>query len=198
MRMKLVHIDQSQMRALRREPGVVLPFLAASPAPAAGIGGWLRRTRLRRAVASYVRRQAAMLRQTHAAMSLAGPAALAAMPPLEAVLDLQTDWRGLHYLLTGTPKSGLAPLNLLLAGGEDLGADLGLGPIRLIEESAVREFSGALHQNSFETLFARTDPRHRSACGAGSIENLGPQFERLKAFVADAVALRRGALIWLC
>jgi hypothetical protein len=197
MQMRLQQVDDAQMRVLRRDPAAALPLIAADISATSGIAGWLRRARLRRVIAAYVRRQARMLRETHAAMAQRGAAALLALPASQDCLDLQSDWRGLHYLLTGTPESGLAPLNLLCVGGEDLGADFGLARVRLVSAAAVHDFARALDKAVFDSLIDRTQRHHRHACGVHGAVGLGSAFERLKGFATQAATRRAGALIWV-
>src|SRR5262245_48672937 len=63
-----------------------------------------------------------------------------------ATLDVDKAWHAIHFLLTGTPWSGPAPWNFVVAGGTEVGdVDVGYGPVRGFTSAQVREISAALH-----------------------------------------------------
>jgi hypothetical protein len=78
--------------------------------------------------------------------------------PVEQVLELGKAWHGVHYLLTGDPDGGEAPLALAIFGGVELGPDLGYGPPRVLEPDEVRDVSAALDALPAEALRARFSP----------------------------------------
>lgn len=59
-------------------------------------------------------------------------------------LDVDKAWHGLHFLLTGSAWEGSFPLNFIVAGGKDVGADLGYGPARGLTSSDVLKIDAAL------------------------------------------------------
>ena len=61
--------------------------------------------------------------------------------PESAVLSLPQSWQVLHGLLTGSPWDGPAPANILLAGGREIGPDLGHGRPRFVSEIETRAFA---------------------------------------------------------
>lgn len=73
--------------------------------------------------------------------------------------DLDKAWHGLHYLLTGSPDEGAAPLDFLLAGGTEIaGQDVGYGPARAFRPAEVRAIAAALERVSAEDVRGRYDP----------------------------------------
>ena len=50
----------------------------------------------------------------------------------EPVCDVDKAWHALHYLLTGDPDEGEFPLNFLVVGGQEIGEDMGYGPLRFL------------------------------------------------------------------
>ena len=73
------------------------------------------------------------------------------------VLELDKSWHALHFLLTGDAGGAPYPLGLVM-GGEDIGADQGYGPARLIEPAEMLDFSAALSELSDADLKRRYDP----------------------------------------
>jgi hypothetical protein len=72
-------------------------------------------------------------------------------------LSLEKSWHGLHYLLTGTAEEGKEPLGFLVAGGEEIGEDLGYGPARMLDAQKVKELNRALALISDAELDRRFD-----------------------------------------
>lgn len=50
----------------------------------------------------------------------------------EPTCDLDKAWHALHYVLTGDPGGGEFPLNFLATGGQEIGEDMGYGPLRFL------------------------------------------------------------------
>jgi hypothetical protein len=74
-------------------------------------------------------------------------------------LSLEKSWHGLHYILTGDPAQGDPPLNFLLVGGVDVGdEDIGYGPARIFDPTAVTIIDNSLTKFSETDLDARFDP----------------------------------------
>jgi hypothetical protein len=46
-------------------------------------------------------------------------------------LEVDKAWHGLHFLLTGSAWEGSFPLNFIVAGGQEVGDDLGYGPLEV-------------------------------------------------------------------
>lgn len=73
--------------------------------------------------------------------------------------DLDKAWHGIHYLLTRSVWEGEPPLNLLVAGGREVGhVDVGYGPARVLSPAEVRAAAEALAALSDDDLRARFNP----------------------------------------
>jgi hypothetical protein len=71
--------------------------------------------------------------------------------------DLDKAWHGIHFLLTGSPWEGEAPLNFLLKGGVEFGHDQGYGAPRYLSPEAVSSVSTALEAIPPGTFRSRFD-----------------------------------------
>lgn len=177
-----------------------------------GLFGWLQSWFIKRALKSTLRKQLDQLNKVKAAIAAppdgSGPADI---PSPEEMVDLHKSWQVLHYVFTGTPDSGPAPLNLLLVGGEDVGEDLGYGPARLVDAAAIQSFSKALKDFDLDRAMARLDLKKMAAAGVYCVDgdddeeaqmmeledDLQHYLPALKDFAARAAAERQGALIWM-
>jgi hypothetical protein len=72
-------------------------------------------------------------------------------------LDVDKAWQGLHFLLTGSAWEGSYPLNFIVAGGEEVGDDLGYGPARGLTSGDVRTIDAALQPLAPDELGQRFD-----------------------------------------
>ena len=72
-------------------------------------------------------------------------------------LDVDKAWHGLHFLLTGSAWEGSFPLNFIVAGGEEVGDDLGYGPARGLTSSDVLKIDAALEPLKADELGQRFD-----------------------------------------
>lgn len=127
--------------------------------------------------------------------------------PSAPVLDLHGSWRMLHFLFTGDAFEGALPAATLLAGGREVGEDLGYGPPRMLTLDETAAFARFLDGLDPDALTARLDGKAIKSlglpCGAGEAcagalhEDLARYFLRLQAFVAAAAARRQGMLIWM-
>ena len=125
------------------------------------------------------------------------------------LLDLHKSWRMLHFLFTGEAWEGELPAATLLAGGREVGEDLGDGPARVVSIEETAGFARFLKRLDHATLLGRLDARAMKALGIYCAGNADPDavaelkddlahyFPRLRAFVADASARREGLLIWM-
>ena len=74
--------------------------------------------------------------------------------------DIDKAWLGIHFLLTGSIREGEAPLNFLVAGGEEaVGCDIGYGPGHMFTSDQVKEIYEALLGVSKEEFENRYDPQ---------------------------------------
>lgn len=180
--------------------------------PSRGLFGRIRAWLIKRAVKSALQKQLDQLNKVKAAIvGLPDQTGPAEIPSPDAMVGLHKSWQIIHYVLTGTPESGPAPLNLLLVGGEEVGGDLGYGPARLIEARALQEFAKALKTFDLEGVLGRLDVAKMAAAGVYCVheddepegqlieleEDLRHYLPALQDFADRAVAAREGALIWM-
>jgi hypothetical protein len=177
-----------------------------------GFFGWIKAWLIKRALKAALSKQLAQLNKVKAA--IAGPpdqAGPADIPSPDEMVDLHKSWQILHYVFTGTPDGGPAPLNLLLVGGEEVGEDMGYGPARLIDARAMQDFAHALKAFDVDKVLARLDVAGMASAGVYCVheddeeegqlieleEDLRQYLPALQAFAERAAAERQGALIWL-
>ena len=73
--------------------------------------------------------------------------------------DIDKSWHGIHFLLTGGPDEGNAPLDFLVAGGEVVGdEDVGYGPARAFTSTETKAIASALAALSDDDLRRRYAP----------------------------------------
>jgi hypothetical protein len=232
MCMYLRQVSDAEAMRFRRDPGAVLaatvgaqfgqpafpadmegPFgdgFADAFAQPRGLFGWIKAWFIKRALKALVQKQLEQLTKAHAAMA-APPSGAASIPSPGAIVDLHKSWQILHFVLTGTPESGPAPLNILLAGGEEVGEDLGYGPARIIDARAMHDFAKALANFELDDVVKRLDIERMAAVGVYCVdkdddreaqaldleEDMRHHFPALKAFAGKAAGERQGALIWM-
>jgi hypothetical protein len=78
----------------------------------------------------------------------------------KAPLGLQMDkeWHGIHFLLTGDAWSTRGPYGQVILGGKEVGPDLGYGPARVLTVAQVRDIAEKLQALSEKQLEQRYDP----------------------------------------
>jgi hypothetical protein len=72
-------------------------------------------------------------------------------------LEVDKAWHGLHFLLTGSAWEGSFPLNFIVAGGQEVGDDLGYGPARGLTSADVRTIDAALQPLTADEVEERFD-----------------------------------------
>lgn len=124
-------------------------------------------------------------------------------------LTLDEAWHGLHFLFSGSAWQGELPAAFLLRGGVELGKlQVGAGPARWLDATALAAAKQALDASDDATLRARFDPdAMMSAQIYPEIWNREPLEEglvfllahagRLRKFLADAAHARLGCVIYL-
>jgi hypothetical protein len=66
--------------------------------------------------------------------------------------ELNQTWHILHFVFSGTNDEGPWPSGFLMSGGEEVGPDLGYGPIRLLAPDLSRAVATFLDAQSFKLL----------------------------------------------
>ncbi len=66
--------------------------------------------------------------------------------------ELNQAWHILHFVFSGTNVEGPWPSGFLMSGGEEVGPDLGYGPIRLLAPELSRAVATFLDAQSFRLL----------------------------------------------
>jgi hypothetical protein len=135
---------------------------------------------------------------------------VASLGVLEPAITLEKSWYMLHYLFTGHVGLGNAPGDLLLTG-EELGDDLGYGPVRLHTEMATRDFRHFLDRQQVELLQGRIDLKemrrlgvYAMPLGSGSDEEYTMElrsdvalfFTLLRDYVRKEADKGNGLLLW--
>ena len=72
-------------------------------------------------------------------------------------LDLGKEWHAIHYVLSGVKEPDDRPISWAVLGGKEIGDDLGYGPARLLDPTAVQQVATALEQFSVDKFSAEFD-----------------------------------------
>jgi len=136
-----------------------------------------------------------------------GSGAMRVSSPSTPVLDLHKSWRLLHFLFTGDAREGAPPAATLLAGGREVGEDLGYGPPRMLSLDETAAFADFLNGLDPDALSARLDGEAMKSLGVSCAcdedcadelrEEFARYFPRLRSFVSAAAERRQGMLIWM-
>lgn len=135
----------------------------------------------------------------------AGPAPSAAGE--RAVLSLDKNWHGVHYVLCGEAEPGVQLLSQAVMGGVELGDDEGFsgyGPPRYFTAVQVAELAQALSQPELEAkAAARFDAARMSQVGIypgwqpSDVKEVMDNFRRLRDFYANAADKGRAIITCL-
>ena len=122
-------------------------------------------------------------------------------------LEIDKAWHGLHFLLTGTAWEGSFPLNFIVAGGEEVGDDLGYGPARALRSQDVTKVDAALDPLTSDELRPRFDANRMSELEIypfgwshdpdGELQYLLEFYGELRAFVRRTAERGHGLLVYL-
>jgi len=122
-------------------------------------------------------------------------------------LEIDKAWHGIHFLLTGTAWGDSLPLSFIVAGGEEVGDDLGYGPARALRSEDVLKIETALEPLTTEELRRRFDagrmteleiyPFGWSQDPDGELEYLLEFYTELRAFVGRTAERQYGLLVYL-
>ena len=120
------------------------------------------------------------------------------------VIDLDKMWHGIHYLLVEGEDDAVAAQAVL--GGQDIGDDVGFGPVRYLVPGEVEAVAAHLDGTPFEVLAGRFDPDRMNGLGVypeiwdedGVLgDELAPAYERLVAFYRAAAEAGEVVLVAL-
>lgn len=124
-----------------------------------------------------------------------------------AVLSLDKNWHGVHYVLCGEAEPGVQLLSQAVMGGVELGDDEGFsgyGPPRYFTSAQVAELARALSQPELESeAAARFDAARMSQLGIypgwqpSDATEVMDGFRRLRDFYADAADKGRAIITCL-
>lgn len=79
---------------------------------------------------------------------------------LEAALDVDKAWHGIHFLLCGEAWGGGFPLGFIMGAGTPVGeVDVGYGPARVFTSGQVADIAAALEPITAHQLRQRYDAR---------------------------------------
>jgi hypothetical protein len=73
-------------------------------------------------------------------------------------LDMDKEWHGIHFLLNGNAWSTEGEYGQAVFGGQEVGPNLGYGPVRVLSAEDTSQLSSRLSAVSPETLRRRFDP----------------------------------------
>ena len=74
--------------------------------------------------------------------------------------DIDKDWHGLHFILTGEPEATNNLLGFLMSGGNFIGnEDVGYGPARIYTSNQVFKIIEAFTNINREALYQRYNPK---------------------------------------
>ncbi|MGH6838145.1 MAG: YfbM family protein [Methylocella sp.] len=124
-----------------------------------------------------------------------------------AILSLDKDWHGVHYVLCGEAEPGSQLVSQAVLGGVELGDDEGFsgyGPPRYFTAAQVAELAQALSEPGLESeAAARFDAARMSQLGiypggrASDANEVMDGFRRLRDFYADAADKGRAIITCL-
>jgi hypothetical protein len=122
-------------------------------------------------------------------------------------LDVDKAWHGLHFLLTGSAWAGSAPLNFIVAGGQEVGDDLGYGPARGLTSADVLMIDAALEPLTRDDLRQRFDAHRMTELQIypdgwrhdpdGELDYLLEYYADLRAFVRRTAERGQALLVYL-
>ena len=124
-------------------------------------------------------------------------------------LGLRQSWHVLHGLFTGSAWDGPRPANTLMAGGREIGPDLGYGQPRLASAAETAAFAGYVAPLCPYQLKSRVDRRrvartrfYAAECGdCPDVDDLREVVVRdlpmLKSYLGRAAGNGHGLLMWM-
>jgi hypothetical protein len=131
--------------------------------------------------------------------------------PSADLVDVDKAWHCLHFLLTRTAWEGEPPLDFIVRGGTEIGADMGYGAARVFDSTELKAIADALDKVEREDLVRRFDakemnrleiypPGNWGEVDPGSDETFGyfsGALDAVKDLVRRGRAAGKGLLVWL-
>lgn len=125
--------------------------------------------------------------------------------PHDVALEMDKEWHGIHYLLTGEPWSAQGILGQVVLGGTEFGSDIGYGPARYLSPRQVSEIAAALKNLSIEQFKSRYAPKAMMKAeiyptiwkreGQDGLKWLVSGLARLTEFYSRAAAQGKGVIL---
>ena len=122
-------------------------------------------------------------------------------------IDLDKAWHAIHFTLNGKTWEGEEPLVLTILGGEEVGEDIGYGPVRFLTPQQVNAVSAALSAVAPETFAGQFNHSALAAAeiypdiwedeGTESLEYVQPFYNDLRDFYMTASERGDAVLIYL-
>lgn len=122
----------------------------------------------------------------------------------EPQCDLDKAWHAIHFLLTGNAEGGDFPLNFLMTGGQEVGEDIGYGPIRILMIDEVRELKQNLDKIDVTTFKKKYNPADLNKSEVYPLTSdwtqeeeswIVEEYENLKKFVDEAYHDSKGLYV---
>ncbi len=125
--------------------------------------------------------------------------------PHDVALEMDKEWHGIHYLLTGDPWSARGILGQVILGGAEFGPDIGYGPARYLNPRQVSDIAAALKNLRIEQFKGRYDPKAMMKAevyptiwereGQEGLSWLVSGLEQLTEFYSRAAAQGKGVIL---
>lgn len=122
-------------------------------------------------------------------------------------LDIDKAWHAIHYTLNGSTWEGEGPLSWVILGGQEIGEDVGYGPVRYLDSMQVKTIAAALSTVSPETFGAQFNPAAMDAAeiypqgwesdGQDSLEYVLHYYDQLSSFYRMASERGDAVLLYL-
>jgi len=122
----------------------------------------------------------------------------------EHTCDLDKSWHALHYILNGDPWLGASPLKFLASGGEEIGEDVGYGPLRFLNALQTNQLKDELNKitvDDFDNRFNAAKLKSAEIYPTGDWTDAKPwlreNYISIKEFIEQTVADEKGIYIYI-
>ena len=114
------------------------------------------------------------------------------------MIDLDKEWHGTHFLLTRSSEGANDPLSLILGSFEEVGPDIGYGPVQYIPSERIAAFHKALSALQDEEIVGRYDTDAMQQQNIYLADSYADEGEEGRQFLAERIQqlrdfARRGA-----